>query len=523
MLASCPGKQASGGQEMRKVELFEVIRRDHEFKGWGVRRLAREHRVGRRLVRQALSSAVPPSRRQPEREAPVLGPAKPFIHEILLNDQDAPSKQRHTAHRIWERVREELEIEVAESTVRKYVGGLKRALGVADRVTVPQVHDPGEEAELDFFKATVVMGESRVVLNCFQMRACHSGRVFVRAVARATQQAFLECVVAAFEYFNAVFPVVRMDNHRGAVSKVLRGRTRIETDRFVALRSHYLFETRYCRLGEQGAHEKGGVEGGQGHFRRTYMVPLLESRDLVDLNFQLLVACAREDQRIPFGREETKLVAWEREWPRLRPLPEEPFETAEWVEEIRVDEKSRARVKSTRYSVPVWLAGLKVRAHVSSERVLIYFRGRQVANWERCWEPYSERLDLDHYLELLHHKPGAFWNSLPLRQAQEVGRFPPHYSELFLTLRARLGESQAARQMVDVLLLHRRFPIEIVSQAVAGALAAGAIDGRAVAVLVHRATEGRPPLVVLELGELDHYQRPQPRVEAYNQLLQGDQ
>lgn len=128
------------------MELFEVIRRDHEFKGWGVRRLAREHRVGRRLVRQALCSAVPPARRQPEREAPVLGPAKPFIHEILLADQDALPKQRHTAHRIWERVREELEIEAAESTVRRYLGGLKRALGVADRVMVPQVHDPGEEA-----------------------------------------------------------------------------------------------------------------------------------------------------------------------------------------------------------------------------------------------------------------------------------------------------------------------------------------------------------------------------------------
>lgn len=74
--------------------------------------------------------------------------------------------------------------------------------------------------------------------------------------------------------------------------------------------------------------------------------------------------------------------------------------------------------------------------------------------------------------------------------------------------------------MVDVLMLHRRFPIEVVSQAVAGVLAAGAIDGRAVAVLVHRATEGRPPLVVLELGQLDHYQRPQPQIEAYDQLLQ---
>jgi transposase len=505
---------------MRKVELFEVIRRDHHLKGWGVRRLAREHQVGRRLVRQALSSAVPPPRRAPEREAPVLGPAKPFINSILVGDLEAPRKQRHTAHRIWQRVRDELGIEVAESTVRQYVGGLKRALGAVDSVTVPQVHDPGEEAEVDFFKAAVLMAGMEVVLNFFQMRACHSGRVFVQAVARATQQAFLECMVAAFEYFDAVFPMVRMDNHRGAVSRVLRGRTRVETDRFVALRSHYLFETRYCRLGVQGAHEKGGVEGGQGHFRRNYLVPIPECRDLDDLNFQLLVACADDDQRIPYGRRETKLAAWEREWSRSRPLPEERFETAEWVEEIHVDQKSRAQVKCARYSVPVWLAGLKVRAQVSSDRVLIYYREHQVANWERCWEPHGERLDLDHYLELLRQKPQAFWNSLALRQAQEAGKFPPHYSELFVALRTRRGESEAARQMVDVLLLHRRFPIEVVSQAVAGVLAAGAIDGRAVAVLVHRATEGRPPLVVLELGQLDHYQRPQPQIEAYDQLLQ---
>ena len=173
---------------MRKVELFEVIRRDHHLKGWGVRRLAREHQVGRRLVRQALSSAVPPPRRAPEREAPVLGPAKPFINSILVGDLEAPRKQRHTAHRIWQRVRDELGIEVAESTVRQYVGGLKRALGAVDRVTVPQVHDPGEEAEVDFFKAAVLMAGMEVVLNFFQMRACHSGRVFVQAVARATQQ-----------------------------------------------------------------------------------------------------------------------------------------------------------------------------------------------------------------------------------------------------------------------------------------------------------------------------------------------
>lgn len=503
------------------MELFEVIRRDHDRHGWGVRRLAREHHVGRRLVRQALSSAVPPERKAGERSAPVLGPAKEFIEGVLAGDRKVPRKQRHTARRIWQRLGEELGLEAAESTVRQYVARRKRELGQVAEVMVPQVHDPGVEAEVDFFEAAVVLAGEQQVLRFFQMRACYSGRVFVRAVARTTQQAFLECMAAAFAYYEGVFPVVRMDNHRGAVSWVLRGRRRIEADRFVAFRSHHLFESRYCRVGLVGAHEKGGVEGGQGHFRRTYLVPVPRGRDLAELNEQVLAACAREDQRVPEGRRETKLVAWEQEGDLLRSLPEEAFETAEWVESIRVDEKSRARVRSVNYSVPVRLAGLLVRAQVCSDRVLIFHRGEQVARWERCWEPYGERLDLDHYLEVLREKPGAFWGSKALRQAKDEGRFPAQYSELFAALKARVGESEAARQMVDILLLHRRFPAQVVEQAVSGVVAAGVLDGRAVAVLVRRALEGRPPLTVLEVGELDHYQRPQPRVDVYDALLQG--
>lgn len=505
---------------MRKVELFEAIRRDHVVKRWGVRRLAREHRVHRRLVRQALRSALPPERKPPLRLAPVLFRAKPFIEEVLNRDRQVPRKQRHTAHRIWERIVSELQITIAESTVRRYVGRRKRELGEVE-VMVPQVKAPGVEAEVDFFQASVIMAGIELVLWFFQMRACYSGRVFVRAVSRATQQAFLECMVLGLEHFDGVFGAIRMDNHRSAVVRVLRGRTREESDRFIALRSHYLFETRYCLPGEQGAHEKGGVEGGQGHFRRNHMVPLPKCRDLIELNQQLLVACRREDERVAHGKTQNKLVLWEQEKTVLRPLPEERFSTVEYVDSIRVDEKSRARVKTGRYSVPSRLAGLQVRAEVSSDRVLIFHRGEQVANWERCWEPNGERLDLDHYLEVLQRKPGALWRSIPLHQAKANGNWPSEYTQLFLLLKQRLGESGAAKQMVEVLLLHRIHPAQVVHQGVAGALAAGAIDGRAVGVLVRTATEGKRPLVLLDVGELEVYQRPQPQVDAYDQLLQG--
>jgi hypothetical protein len=508
---------------MRKVEMFEVIRRDHVVHGWGVRRLARVHHVGRRTVRQALASAIPPERKVPVREAPVLGPAKPFIEQVLAEDREAPRKQRHTAHRIWERIRRELGIEVAESTVREYVGRRKREIFGPVEVMVPQVKEPGAEAEVDFFEATVRMSGGLQRVICFQMRACYSGRVYVRPLARLTQQAFLESMVLGLEYFGGVFGEVRMDNHTNAVEKVMRGRQRLERDRFVALRSHYLFESRFCLVGIEGAHEKGGVEGGQGHFRRNHMVPVPECRDLGDLARLLLEACARDDVRVPVGRSETKLEAWRRESPELRPLPDERFPTVEYVDQIRVDEKSRARVKRVRYSVPCRFAGRLVRAEVSSELVLFFAGAEQIARWERCWEPFGERLDLDHYLEVLHHKPQALWRSLPLRQAQQSGRWPDAYTEMFLKLKERLGESAAARQMVDVLLLHRRHPAEVVHQAVAGALAAGAVDGRAVAVLIRRAAEGGRQLAVLDLGDLDVYRRPPPEVGPYDQLLRGGQ
>jgi hypothetical protein len=108
-----------------KVELFEEIRREYEFGIGTVRGVARKLGVHRRQVRQALADAQPPARKQPERCRPVLGRLMPFIEAILTSDRVAPRKQRHTAHRIWQRIRAERpEQVVAESTIRKYVDRL---------------------------------------------------------------------------------------------------------------------------------------------------------------------------------------------------------------------------------------------------------------------------------------------------------------------------------------------------------------------------------------------------------------
>ena len=106
------------------------------------------------------------------------------------------------------------------------------------------------------------------------MRLSHSGRAFHVAFGTQAQEAFLEGHVLAFQHFGGVPGLVRYDNFKPAVTRVLRGRDRVESERFVALRSHYGFDSFFCRPGITGAHEKGGVEGEIGRFRRRHLVPV---------------------------------------------------------------------------------------------------------------------------------------------------------------------------------------------------------------------------------------------------------
>ncbi|MDX6718586.1 MAG: hypothetical protein QOJ63_840 [Solirubrobacteraceae bacterium] len=287
------------------MEQFEEIRRDHAREGLSIRELAKRHGVHRRAVRHALESAVPPPKQKPvSRPAPKLGAFGAVIDEWMEADKDAPRKQRHTARRIWQRLVEEHGAEVSERQVCRYVRRRRREAGEVGEVFVPLVSDAGVEAEVDWGEAQVRLRGELVDVHLFVMRPCFSGASFVIAFESETQQAFLEAHVAALEYFGGVFDLIRYDNFKAAVARVLKGRRRVESDRFVVLCSHYRFESSFCLSGRQGAHEKGGVEGEVGRFRRRHLVPVPEVDSLEQLNELLEEACWKEsgahDHR-PFG------------------------------------------------------------------------------------------------------------------------------------------------------------------------------------------------------------------------------
>lgn len=505
---------------MTKVRLYESIRKTRAREGLGVRALARKFKIHRRTVREALASALPPPRKITQREAPALGPFKGIIAEWLLADAKAPRKQRHTGNRIWQRLVEEHGCTAAASTVRREVARLRRDLASHFQdAYVPQCHAPGQEAEVDFYEAIVRLGGTEVRLHHFCMRACHSGREFHQAFFRPNQQAFLEAHNEALAYFGGVFALLRYDNLSAAVKKVLQGRKREETDRFVALRSHYGFDSLFCLPGIQGAHEKGGVENAQGRFRRAHLVPVPDFPDLTSYNAHLLACCAKDDQRTPAQGVAPILEAWARDQGALGPLPTHPFDTDTVVLAL-VDAHGRVRAAGHRYSVPIRLHGQRVEVRISAREVRCTHQGQEVARHQRLHSPGAQSLLLDHYLDLLKHKPGALPGALALHQARAAGAWPDDYDQLWQALTRRHGQAEGTRQMVEVLLLHRSYPKAKLKQAASLALERGCLEAAAVAHLAQELGREAPIVAPLgDLGDLAKFEMALPSLAEYDTLL----
>jgi len=406
------------------VELFEQMRREYEHGEGTVTGVARKFGVHRRMVRQAVASAVPPARKTPVRQRPKLEPAADFIDEILDADRHAPRKQRHTAHRIWVRVlQEKPEMKLGESTMRRYVRLRKRELGLLVRETfIPQRDAWGAEAQVDWYEAWAEVEGEREQVSIFCMRSMASGAAFHRAYPHATQQAFLEAHERAFAYFGGVFHTLRYDNLKSAVRKILRGRQRIETARFVALRSHRGFESKFCNPAR--GDEKGGVEGEGGQFRRNHLVPLPAARDLAQLNDLLLAGCREDEARVIASRVHTVGVAMAIERGHLLPLVHEGFDLAA-VSFPMVNSSGCVNVLTNGYSVPL-PAGTRVEAKVQAAYVEVWHDGRRVARHERCFGQQQQvlELELEHYLDVLVKKPGvrARLSGLPVWASDRLRR-----------------------------------------------------------------------------------------------------
>jgi transposase len=502
-----------------RVELFEQIRRDRRVEKLSIRELAERYRVHRRTVRQALASAMPPPRKAyARRSRPAMDPWVEVIDSWLLGDREVPRKQRHTARRVWQRLVAEHGASVAEVTVARYVARRRVELGL-DRteVMVPQTHDPGAEAEVDFGEFYATIAGALIKVWMFVMRLSHSGKAFHVAFATQAQEAFLEGHVLAFEYFGAVPGRIRYDNLKPAVIRVLRGRDRIESERFIALRSHYGFDGFFCIPGKEGAHEKGGVEGEIGRFRRRHLVPVPKVASLAELNELIAAGDLDDDERVITGRPVTIGAAFAAERPHLAPLPGEPFDAARLLE-ARVDTRARVSVRQCYYSVPVRYAGRRLPVRLSATTVEVLDGPRVVARHERAAGKYVEVLTLDHYLEVLKIKPGALPGATALAQAKACGAITLTDQRYWDAARRERGDAAGTRALIEVLLAHRTLSAAVLIAAMDKAIEAGTLDPQLVLIDARREAGGQIAPVI-PIGALARYDRPAPTLADYDDLL----
>jgi transposase len=436
-----------------------------------------------------LQYSVPPGyRRQQPAKKPKLDPWVGVIDAILKEDRERPRKQRHTAKRIHQRLKEEHGFGGGYTIVKDYVR--LRKLSQAE-MFVPLAH-PAGDAQADFGEALVVIGGEERKVHYLAMDLPQSDDCFVMAFPAETTEAFLEGHCRAFDYFGGVPRRIVYDNTKLAVAQILGDGTRKKTQAFSELQSHYLFEERFGRPGK--GNDKGKVEGLIGYARRNFLVPVPRCASWEELNERLLEQCRKRRQHRMRGQEQTIGERFEQDRQALLPLPAAPYEASE-KRTTRVSSLSLVRYRNNDYSVPVCWGHREVLVKGYVHEVVISCGAEVIARHARSYEREDLVFDPLHYLALLEQKTNALDQAAPLAGWE----LPEQFGELRRLLEARLGK-RGKREYVQVLRLLETFPLEEVSLAIQDALRMRAISFDAVKHLLLCRIEQRPPRL-----DLDHY------------------
>ena len=450
------------------MDQYELIRTAHRVYKKSIREIARETGHHRETIRKALKGVEPKYRRQKPPRCPVMEAVAARVERWLREDRERPQRQRHTARRIYNRLVEEQGFQGGESTVRRWVREWKAAQGWGSKeAVVPLDPEVAREAEVDWGTAWVEMGGERRRVKLFVMRSRYSGKCFVRAYPWERQEMFFDAHMHAFGYYQGIFRELVYDNLSLCVKRILRGKKRIEQERFISFRSYYTFQARFCTPGQ--GREKGGVEGLIGFARRNFLVPLSRVGDFEQLNQLLLERCFQYGSHRIAGREDDRSVEerFETERWQLLPLPERPYENFKPLK-VKVDRYQTVRVDRNRYSVPRACVGRWVWAHVSCWKVSVYAENRQMAEHDRLFSNSQWQLDPLHYLDLIAQRPGSFESARPILQWR--AHWPEDYELLLKQLRSRRGHNRGTREFVEILKLHENYRREEIQEAVSQAL-----------------------------------------------------
>ena len=491
------------------MENWAEIRRRVLVDGLGKRAACREYDIHWDTLQKVLRHPEPPGyRRATPRPRPKLDPFLPVLHQILEEDRKAPRKQRHTARRLFERLRDEHGYTGGLTIVKDAVRAWRRT---HTEVFVPLTHPPGE-AQVDFGEAQVTLDGRPTKVAVFVLTLPYSDAIYCQAFPRECTEAFLEGHIRAFAFLGGVPRRISYDNSKIAVARITGSRDRRVTGEFLRLKSHHLFEDHFCLV--RRPNEKGHVETLVGFARRNFLVPVPALHGgLEGLNARLEADCRADLSRRLRGKPATKAELLSEEHAALLPLPGEAFVAAR-VEPTGADSLSLVRFDTNDYSVPTQFAHHRVTAIGTVDTVRIVVGEVVVATHRRRWGREGVFYEPVHYLALLERKPGAFDFAAPLAGWE----LPVCFGVLRRRLEAEFG-APGTRLFIKVLRLLEHAGLRELTRAVEAALELGVADADAVRlILEHRrerpvglfCLDGRPHLKAVTV--------PAPDLSAYASL-----
>ncbi len=507
---------------MLTVDKYGKIRRAFRD-GMSIRDIARTFHHSRRKVREALAEPEPKSytRRQPP-PAPVLGRFHAVIDAILLADEEAPPKQRHTAMQVFRRLKAEHDYQGGYDQVRRYVGQKRRD----HRETfIPLAHDPGQRVEADFGHIHVDFPEGRRLVPVLIMAWSYSNYPFALACVSERTEAILAGMVEAFTFFGCVPHEVWWDNPKTVVKAIFKGRDRRPSERYSALASHYAFDPLFCMPAR--GNEKPYAETRVRVLQQQWSTPVPQAANLDALNVHLRQRCLEEAGRTVAGYEESIGQRFRRDRAEALALPAHPFDAC-IAQPACVDKYQTVRFDRNCYSVPRSCAYQTVTVKGYPERIEVVAGGQVMARHPRSYGRDEQVLDPLHYLATLGRRPAALDHAPVLRDWQ----LPEAFTRLRQALERRDGARPGARQYIRVLQLLAEHPLPRVQQAVEEALRQEVLQAERITSRVlclaeaaqanesHEGSAAGPSAVVTPLCQ---YEVPRPDLSQFDQLLnQGE-
>ena len=494
------------------MDLYLKVRHAHFEEGLSGRQIAQDFGISRDSVSKMLAYSEPPGyRRTAPIKRPKLDPYVAQIDQWLAEDKDRPRKQRHTAKRIFERLRDECGFDGGYTIVKDYVRSKKRG---SREMFVPLSHPPGH-GQADFGEALVVIGGVEQKACFFALDLPHSDACYIRAYPAANTEAWLDGHVHAFTFFGAVPRSILYDNDRCLVARIMPDGTRQRTQRFSAMLSHYVIGDRYGRPGK--GNDKGKVEGLVGCGRRNFMVPMPRFADWDAFNDYLEEQCHKRQADVLRGHKVSIGERLQADLAAMRDLPAAPFEACD-LQSGQVTSTSVVRYRSNDYSVPVAYGHREVWIKGFVGRVVIGCAAEVIADHPRSYDTGDMVFDPVHYLALIERKIMAFDQAAPLQDWE----LPDAFTTLQRLLEARQGKA-GKREYVQVLRLLERFEMDVLHLAIKDALQMRAVSFDAIKHLLLCRIERRPPRLDLDIYPfLPRTNIATTSASSYMSLLAGD-